>query len=264
MTNIELLIQALKSDKLFGKLFIPDDDFYNAWNSDDHSLQTMFKKLLDYTGIEAQNLKVSFYDNLQSAGLYVHDGSIKTIFVNSCYRNNVFEVSAILAHELMHYYLIEKKNILLPNMLENEILTDFATISAGLGIVVLNSFYHYFGWHEMIIGASFGKMSIVSNRRSFGYFNPFYYGKLYKKYIKEQKINKAQAFGHILPTSRIFLGIVFHKGIPKNELPLFIKLKKSLRTLDFLNRLVMIVLIVPLGIVYLVSRFVVSIFQKVE
>lgn len=56
--------------------------------------------------------------------------------------NNVgdkYSLSATTIHELMHYYLMNRKNIVLPDNIENEKITDLAAIVLGFGKFILNS-----------------------------------------------------------------------------------------------------------------------------
>ncbi len=49
-----------------------------------------------------------------------------------------FALAATVVHELMHYFLIYRKNITLPDNLDNEKITDLSAIVLGFGKIMLN------------------------------------------------------------------------------------------------------------------------------
>lgn len=51
---------------------------------------------------------------------------------------NKYALAAVTVHELMHYALINRKNIIFPDRAENEKITDLAAIVIGFGNLILN------------------------------------------------------------------------------------------------------------------------------
>jgi len=66
--------------------------------------------------------------------------------VSITFTNNKFLLAATVVHELMHYFLIHRKNISLLNGLENEKLTDLAAIVLGFETIMLNG--KIIGWEK--------------------------------------------------------------------------------------------------------------------
>ncbi len=60
------------------------------------------------------------------------------IIVSLTFTKNKYLLAATVVHELMHYVLIHRKNVILPDTLENEKLTDLAAMVLGLEGVMLN------------------------------------------------------------------------------------------------------------------------------
>lgn len=72
-------------------------------------------------------------------GNIVEEADMVFIEINNTIMNRR-SIIAVLAHEIMHHYL-NNKDIRIENELENEILTDVATIYVGLGKLCLNGIY---------------------------------------------------------------------------------------------------------------------------
>lgn len=60
------------------------------------------------------------------------------LIVSLTFTSNKYLLAATVIHELMHYFLIHRKNVALPDKLENEKLTNLAAIVLGFEIVMLN------------------------------------------------------------------------------------------------------------------------------
>jgi len=127
--------------------FFPSKDFYSEWNKNDSSLMIMAQKILSYLGESIDDITVCFHGNLgDTPGMFTNQYERNFIFVNSKYVNNPYAIGAILSHELMHFYLISKKHIVLEDKEENELLTDLGTIYLGLGILIVNGFSYESNW----------------------------------------------------------------------------------------------------------------------
>jgi len=244
-----LLRKYLKSDKAY----YPDDNFYSEWDGSDDTLRLMASKILMFLCIKPKDLFVGFYDQMEPPGLFIQTkkGETDGLLINSKYRNNPFECGAILAHELMHYFLMAKKKIVLEDDHENELLTDLATIQAGLGILVMNGFYHYSGWHETIIALCFGFIRTHQETKSFGYFKPNEYGEHLGQYLKEKNLDIDRIYSHVLPHARHFT----HWGkSTSEEKPDYIQRAEKIAKKDLIKRLVLVSLALPIGLTLLYFR----------
>jgi hypothetical protein len=79
--------------------------------------------------------------NKEPAGFIRYRGPQHSrIEINVTNKHSHFVLGAVLAHELTHHFLAVK-GINLPDELENEKLTDLATVYLGLGKLTLNGYY---------------------------------------------------------------------------------------------------------------------------
>src|SRR5579863_9361004 len=154
-------------------VFHPDDKFYSL------SLAAMAQAMLDFMGIRLgkDELYVQLSSEIEPPGLYFEHEGVHYIYIKQAHANNVLECAAILAHELMHYVLIGGLNYRLEGRLDNEQLTDMATVYAGLGVVVLNGFDHEGNnWIITAVPLLAGVIRYSSKSLSFGYYKPQEYG----------------------------------------------------------------------------------------
>lgn len=257
---IEPKFEVLKKHLKEKDVLYPDDNFYAQWDGSDDALRIMASKIFSYLGVLPKELFVAFYSDMDFPGLYVpaKGGESHGILINSKHRDNPFQCGAILAHEIMHYFLIGKKRIHLEDNHENELLTDLATIQAGLGILILNGFYHYSGWHETIIALSFGMIRTHEEQISFGYFKPQDYARHLDQYLKKTDLNLGKIYRYVLPHARYFIPSSSKLNLASSariERPEYIKRAEKLSSRDFFKRIGSIVLLVPIGLIYLSLRF---------
>jgi len=253
--KIHLILNLLKKDNLEpNNILLPDDLFYYEWNGSADDLRLMASKIFAWLKIRPKNLCVDFYSEMEPPGIYISDKENEAIFINSKHRESAFECGAILAHEIMHYYLMGNHGIALADTKENELMTDLATIYSGLGVLVINSFYHYSAWHETLIGLFFGVIRTRSEKRSFGYFDPSKYGRHFEHYLSGYKINKKLVFSRILPTAKAYLSLDFFNNTPAESLPEYMKTAKKLAKQDTLKRVALMVVLIPIGILFLAWR----------
>lgn len=132
------------------------------------------------------------------------------ILVNAKYKDDIFATGAILAHEIMHFYLIGKKKIRMGNTLENELLTDLCTVKFGLGLVVINGMSYSNSWFSSVLLLFVGVLRWSSQTLSFGYYNPHQYGNVVNDtYLKAKGLQISDFGGYIKPSARGFLPYSF-------------------------------------------------------
>jgi hypothetical protein len=124
-----------------GKLFIPPDKFYPQGLVDDEQLDFMATTTLRWLGVKHASVEVVFSDRT-ARGEYTHIGSKHRISIPHDLQSEALACASVLAHQLMHYYLVSKKRIILSEENENEIFTDLAIIYSGLGSILLNGMDH--------------------------------------------------------------------------------------------------------------------------
>ncbi len=191
-------------------VFLPGDDFYVSGEPRD-VLVHMASEILDWMNIKIKKdeLVIDFCDDMEPPGLYTEIDGQKHILIKSAYKKDIFAMGAILAHELMHFYLLGKKKLSKKDELENELLTDLCTVKFGLGLIILNGMSYKNSWFTSILLLFVGFMYWSSEKLSFGYFNPKQYGKLVKKELKQKQITIQEYGGYIQPYARTFLGLKF-------------------------------------------------------
>lgn len=240
--KIDLLLKTFKKNKLKpSNLFLPDDEFYAQWDGTDIGLRVMASKLLKRLKLKPKSLAVGFYDQMEHPGLYVSQGREQLILVHSKHSNNPFQCAAIMAHELMHYYLMHKAKIVLEDTRENELLTDLATIYSGFGILVINSFSRYSGWHKTIIGLMFGFLWTHTEELSFGYFKPAQYCKAFASYLNFFEIDPSDAKARIVPQANHFLPYAMRmQRVNDSSKTEYVRLNEKAKQREFFRKILLI------------------------
>ena len=247
-SKIELVCLLLKKDNPnFESVYLPNDNFYAAWDNSDDALRLMAAKILQWLNLKAK-LFIGFYDKMEPPGIYIHEKNKEGILINSIYNDDPYKCAAILSHELMHYYLMKKRKTILDDKLENELLTDIATIYSGLGTLVINSFFYESNWHETIIAGLFGSVRINQQQLSFGYFKPKEYASQFVQFIKKFNINLSDASIHILPTARAFLPIGFFKS--KLNKPEYILINEKVSSKSNIKRIIAVIIFIPIACLF--------------
>ena len=187
-------------------LFEPTDEFYLL------SLLDMTKEMLIFMGVHVGNdrVHVSFSKDMKQAGLFLERKGIHYIQINQSYEANVQACAAILAHELMHYMLVGGLSYRLADRLDNEQLTDMATIYAGLGVVVLNGFHR----RTRVIKRS----RYLSRKKPLGYYSPTQYAKIVAAYIENNNISDELYANYVMPGCVRFLPTWMRQEIQSNQL----------------------------------------------
>jgi len=188
--------------------FFPPRDFYNKWSGNDFSLAIMAQKILSYLNEPVGNFIVVFHSSLgDTPGVFtVTKEGQEVIFVNDKYVKDPYAVSAVLAHEIMHLYLMSRKHIVLEDKKENELLTDLGTIYLGLGILVINGMSYKSNWFLTVIGLFAGVLYVNEQKLAFGYFEPRQYAFYLKEYFRRNNIQLKRVAKCIHPKSWHFIG----------------------------------------------------------
>ncbi len=185
-----------------GKLFAPGDDFYSL------TLNEMADQMLGFIGISRgnDNLQILLDSSISYPGLYFQKDNVHYILIKREHAKSAIQCAAILAHELMHYVLIGGLHYRLNKRIDNEKLTDMATIYTGLGLVVLNGFEHEGNnWAITAALLALGVLHYRSRSLVFGYYNAKDYAGLVSDYIKSYKVPSSKYAGFVLPGSSHFL-----------------------------------------------------------
>lgn len=188
--------------------FFPSRDFYNEWSDNDFSLAVMAQKILFYLDEPVGNFIVAFHNGLgDTPGVFtVTEEGQEVIFVNDKYIQDPYAVGAVLAHEIMHLYLMSRKHIVLEDANENELLTDLGTIYLGLGILVINGMSYKSNWFLTVMGLFAGLLYVNEQKLAFGYFDPHQYAFYLKEYFKRNNIKLREVAKRIHPKSWHFIG----------------------------------------------------------
>lgn len=198
-----LYLQLSKEMDKAKQPFLPDKDFYANWKKSDDDLIRMSSTILNHLDEPMGGLRVLFVDGLGAIPGIFSGTQGEVILINKKYKSDPFSCAAVLAHEIMHYYLF-KKNVSLADTHENELLTDVATIHLGLGVLVVNGMTFQSSWFITILALFFGMLYIKTQQSSFGYFKSYQYIIYLKEYIRQNKISFKEVSYHIHPRAWYF------------------------------------------------------------
>lgn len=199
--EVELIKKEIMHMQEIDNLEIWDDTsvakLFNAARKDFYldAAHKIRNQILDWLGLSHDDVIMMFSKDFGAAGGHAVMEDWQTILIDSKYSDRLDEIGAILAHEIMHIYLY-KHNVELPDKVDNEKLTDLATIHTGLGIIVLN-----------------GMTDWISHRQTFGYLDDKYswgkwssgYGENFLDYLDKNNILLGEVAGYIMPQSRGFI-----------------------------------------------------------
>jgi hypothetical protein len=117
----------------------------------------------------------------------------------------------------MHYVLIGGLNYRLEGKLDNEQLTDMATIYTGLGLVVLNGFaFEGNNWAITAALLALGAIHYSKKSMSFGYYKPKQYAELLGVYIESNEIDNDIFSGYVLPGANHFLPLAIKVAVKRS------------------------------------------------
>lgn len=122
----------------FANIDIVDDDGISCIN-DEIYLNEMLSKICKNCKIDANLLKVSFSDQIKTAGnIQKNMRGGYDIHLNTSYKNKFKALGGILAHEIMHVW-VEKYYIGLTDIKKIECITDLMTVFNGCGILLIRA-----------------------------------------------------------------------------------------------------------------------------
>jgi len=147
-------IGLYKPDSSF--YFEPTDEFYgNIYKGNFDEINNIIHNIVEFTGC---NMKPNFGGWISSNGFIIKDDKVgnykpekragyieskniydNKIFLKSKYMDKSFILGAIIAHEITHYILFEKR-LYYKDENENEKFTDLAACFFGLGKLLLNGY----------------------------------------------------------------------------------------------------------------------------
>lgn len=107
------------------------------------SVQKEAAKMMEFAGLNGYISVITYVDIYGKVGGNIELNDDKEVFIeiNKQYKGNNDKTLAVLAHEICHKVLF-LKNLHGTDALENEILTDLATIYIGFGKLSLNGCYY--------------------------------------------------------------------------------------------------------------------------
>jgi hypothetical protein len=112
---------------------------YNITQNIQEKLQQISDIMREHLQIN-EPIKIITISNVD-AGKFEMIDNLNCIFINNdISKQDFFQKVAILAHEMSHYYLIRKHNILLNDEKENEFLTELNAIFVGFGFLMLKGY----------------------------------------------------------------------------------------------------------------------------
>ncbi|HEY9818803.1 MAG TPA: hypothetical protein V6D20_23790 [Candidatus Obscuribacterales bacterium] len=118
----------------------PADIFINPSADIVIEVQRLAGRIAHYLGLPTGRILVNFSPSLSCpAQVELSAADDYLVRLHERYRFDGQDIPALLAHEIVHIFLYRLK-ITLPNVLENEILTDTAATYLGLGWPCLNAF----------------------------------------------------------------------------------------------------------------------------
>ena len=208
-------LMAFKKDS--ESIFLPLDQFYTNWDDTYERLFQMAGDILVWLKMDITDVYCGYSDDMNAPGIYSEQGGRKTILINSKYKNNPFQVGAILAHECMHHYM-RMHNLESSYDLKNERETDLMTVSNGLGILVINGMAYKGSSGLTILAALFGFLFIREEKTSFGYFEYSDYCKYLRSYLEAKGIDEKDIIGFVRPEARV----LFEERKRQNLIVIFI------------------------------------------
>lgn len=111
------------------------NSFFEEYESLQFKLQKVADKMREHLFI-AEPIKVLTMQNVD-AGKFEMIDNLNCIYVNNNLRYHTLNQKiAILAHEMSHYYLMRKHNIVKPIERENELLTELNAVYCGFGLLL--------------------------------------------------------------------------------------------------------------------------------
>ncbi len=145
---------------------------------DASAVQSAAKKIARHLNLEGLTFIISYARQGENVGGHIQLDSSSNVFIeiDGALKNSYRTVLYVLAHEICHKYL-HRHNIWLTPELENELLTDTATIFTGLGKLTLNGCKQTQVYRERHYDGSRTKMT---STRRLGYMSKSQFALIYR------------------------------------------------------------------------------------
>lgn len=175
----------------------PNTEFYSKCVFSTETLQEVVElicKKIKYTGPE---LYARFSNFVSERPAHILG---TTIEISQKYERKGESIGAILAHEVTHAYLNERKAILSQN-LEGELLTDLVAMHLGLGKLILNGMET----SRDVYKTPWGDRLVEISKSHFGYFSYFSFAYAFQKVRRHRSIKMCFALRNLPLSSKILL-----------------------------------------------------------
>jgi len=178
-------LESKLGDKWVHPIFEP----FKFNSSDVVKVQEAGKKIAQHLGLPPLTFLISYVQQKSNVGGNIELDNNKEVFVeiDNKFRNDHEIVLAVLAHEICHKYLYLNNLKLFPEI-ENEMLTDAATIYTGLGKLSLNGC-------ERITSSSSTSGNITTTTtttKKVGYMNREQFAFVYRLVCEMRRISKKE------------------------------------------------------------------------
>lgn len=173
--KIARIKEMLPAHKTRGRFLLPDDSFYAA-PRDDAGLKSMSRILCMWIGFKPVGLDIRFTDELEGeSSMQTQDNGRLALLINRRHAHNAYACAALLANNLVRYFIEHRKRFKLRNPAEQEVFVIVSTIYAGLGVIMLN--YSSSVWQQrypaIYAWLNRNKPAYRSHIRTAGYVNSF-------------------------------------------------------------------------------------------
>lgn len=154
-------------------------------------VQKAGRRIADHLGLQDCTFVISYVpQGERHAGkIHIDTGNEVFVEVDPQFRGKPEIVLYILSHELCHK-LLYRRGIVIEPLLENEILTDIATVFFGLGKLALNGCESFESLPNVYTGQG-GKL------KRLGYINLYHFAYTYYLLCKSHKSKPGEFFNHL-------------------------------------------------------------------
>lgn len=137
--KVKKLEEFLGSKRHRIDLFLPEDVFYGTTVGPDDP-ERMADQIFKWLGVKHRSLVLHIDSNQETLMSYEHTKAGSRVVLGWRCQEDVLLCGAVVAHAVVHHLLIARARISFGSHEEDESITDLATIHAGLGVLILNSF----------------------------------------------------------------------------------------------------------------------------
>jgi len=217
------------------------------------NINNMAIEIFSWLGISRGNAIIEFSSGSGHPGLFTYQSNMEKIQIDSVHVTDTYAVGAILAHEIMHLFL-RRVGIARQDVEENELLTDLASIHAGLGVLMLNGMKQSSDWMITIAALLTGRLYMKEEKRYFGYFDGEDYGNHFVKWLKAKHCAVGQIKGYLHPNARYFVpGVRWVQT--KGETDISIGKLEKKKLLETIKKWGIAIAITSLGVLWWLSQY---------